>query len=107
MPMGIRTTTAQIPPRTSTLRDYRTLTLPAVAPDDHGWQSTAARHDTLSDGPRHDMRHDTRSGRTMTTRAIPRTAHPSQSTLRMRRTIAPLRLEADSARMGTRMGTRV
>lgn len=105
--MGIRTTTAQTPPRTSTLRDYRTLTLPAVAPDDHGWHSTAARHDTLSDGPRHDMRHDMRSGRTMTTRAIPRTAHPSQSTLRMRRTIAPLCLEADSARMGTRVLTEV
>jgi LysM repeat protein len=86
--MGNRTSTAHTPPRTSSLRDYRTLTLPAVTPAEDSWQPMTERRD--------DLHH----GQTIAAPVIARPAHVTRTTSRVRRTIAPLRLDIDDLRAG-------
>ena len=45
--MGTRMESAQTPPRAQSLRDYRTLTLPAVFPDQDGRTDSNQRHPRL------------------------------------------------------------
>lgn len=88
--MGNRTSTAHTPPRASSLRDYRTLTLPAIVPEDAHRQL----HDERLDASYH--------GRTVSTSLTARTARTPRAGVRVRRTIAPLRLDLDDMQIAVR-----
>ena len=88
--MGTRTHHGSHASASGSLRDYRTLTLPAVMPTEDDWRpSTGLAASAVSTARQDDPHH----GRAVASPVLSRPTVSTRSAVRVRRTIAPLRLD--------------